>query len=126
MLFLSGLIVGIILFQSSILAPILFKTLEIEDAGKLLRAVFPKFFILLTLIGIVSLVILLIQETESTFVHYIIVAVSIVFPTICKMIIPATNKARDDGDDTKFQKLHKISVILTVTVLFANIGIVFL
>jgi len=126
LLFLSGLIVGIIVFQSSILAPILFQTLELEEAGKLLRAVFPKFFILLTLIGIASFITLLTNEMEPSFLHYTIVTVSIVFPIICKMIIPATNKARDDGDDKKFQKLHKISVILTVVVLFANIGIVFL
>ena len=50
-----GMIVGIIILQTSIVAPTLFKKLEISDFGKAIRALWPKFFILLTILGAATL-----------------------------------------------------------------------
>ena len=38
----SGATVGLILFQTIVIAPTFFKTLEIENSRKLLRIIFPK------------------------------------------------------------------------------------
>ena len=46
-----GMIVGIILLQTSIVAPTLFKKLNIEDFGRAIRALWPKFFIMLAIFG---------------------------------------------------------------------------
>ena len=118
--FFSGCIVGIIILQSAILAPTLFKTLEMKDAGALLRALFPKFFFLLIVLGIALSAATFFEEVK-TFWHYLVCVITVLFPLICRLIIPATNKARDDGDDKRFHFLHKVSVILTVSVLLANI-----
>ena len=40
----SGATVGLILFQTIVIAPTFFKTLEIENSRKLLRIIFPKIF----------------------------------------------------------------------------------
>ena len=40
----SGITVGVILLQTIIFAPTIFTTIDAEPAGKLLRALFPKFF----------------------------------------------------------------------------------
>ena len=126
LVFFSGLIVGIILFQSAVLAPTLFQTLEMKEAGTLLRAIFPKFFVLLACIGFILLLHMFLYQEGITIIHYGIAVMSIVFPLICKVIIPATNKARDGGNEAMFKRLHKVSVILTVSVLCANISIIFL
>jgi len=42
--FLSGIIVGMIIFQSSVIAPTIFSTLDEKNAGKIIRNIFPKLF----------------------------------------------------------------------------------
>ena len=41
----SGLVVGIIVFHTAIIAPTVFRSLTLDDAGTFLRTVFPKFFL---------------------------------------------------------------------------------
>ena len=48
-LILSGIICGIILLQTSVIAPSVFKYLDQNQIRDLLRAIFPKFFIYFTL-----------------------------------------------------------------------------
>jgi hypothetical protein len=45
---------------------------------------------------------------------------------IAYLIVPATNKARDENDEKSFKRLHLISVILTAIVLLANIAVIFI
>ena len=124
-LFFAGVIVGIIILQTAVLAPTLFKTLDAESAGKLIRALFPKFFLILAALGVGILAALLLQETAASPVALGIAATSIVFPLVCRMLIPTTNAARDAGNHAKFKMLHKASVIMTVIVLLSNIALPF-
>ena len=50
-----GMIVGIIILQTSIVAPTLFKKLDIDNFGKSIRALWPKFFILMSILGAATL-----------------------------------------------------------------------
>ena len=43
--------VGLILMQTAIVAPSLFRNLEIEDFGRAIRDLWPKFFLALIAIG---------------------------------------------------------------------------
>ena len=49
--FLSGIAVGIILFQSALIAPTVLKTLDAKATSNFLRAIWPKFFVVLSVIG---------------------------------------------------------------------------
>ena len=119
-----GMIVGIIILQTSIVAPTLFKKLEISDFGKAIRALWPKFFILLTILGAATLAALYFGH-DASMAEYAIAGATTLFAAICYAIIPATNRATDEGNQKKFNILHKISVYLTVTVLLINIGFLF-
>ena len=55
----SGIIVGIILLQTVIIAPTVFKVLKPSQTIDLLRGVFPKFFLIISLIGFISIFIAL-------------------------------------------------------------------
>jgi hypothetical protein len=46
--------------------------------------------------------------------------------SICYFIIPKTNQARDEKNDTLFKRLHTLSVSLTLLVLFLNLAVIFL
>ena len=119
-----GMIVGFILLQTAIVAPTLFKKLDIKDFGVVIRALWPKFFMWLTVFGVASVVDLYFHDDPSL-VHYGIAGSTAVFALICYLIIPATNRATDEGNERLFKILHKVSVYLTVIILLANIGYVF-
>ena len=120
-MFFPGMIVGVILLQTAVFAPTLFKTLNEKSAGKLIRALFPKFFLVISAMGVCTLITLL-QANEATIWQYGISFISIIFPLICRILIPRTNRARDEGDEKTFDSLHRMSVILTVVVLVGNLA----
>ena len=119
-----GMIVGVILLQTSIVAPTLFKNLKIEEFGKVIRALWPKFFIFVSLLGGATLVSLYFEDGANA-AHFVIAGATTVFAGVCYAIIPATNRATDEGNQKRFNILHKTSVYLTVIMLLINIGYLF-
>ena len=122
--FFPGIAVGLILMQTAIVAPSLFRNLEIEVFGKAIRDLWPKFFIALGSIGVLSLASVYVQD-GSEVIHYSIAGLTIVLSAICYLIIPATNKATDEGNERLFSILHRVSVSSTVLMLISNILVVF-
>jgi hypothetical protein len=120
---LSGLVVGIIVFHTAIIAPTVFRSLTLDDAGTFLRTVFPKFFTLITIVCSVNVAFALILGQTSIAV---MVGVSAMLMVIAYHLIPITNRSRDEGQVQRFKLLHTISVLLTVSVLLMNLGVVFL
>ncbi len=118
----SGLICGVILFQTAIIAPSVFKILKPENAGPFLRSIFPKLFMFVAFLSSAGLILSLISDSVITIYVY---AFSLIFMTICYYIVPMTNQARDSGDDKRFRNLHTISVVLTMLVLISNLGWIF-
>lgn len=122
--YLPGSISGIIIFQVAIIAPVLSKTLDLETFGKVIRKIWPKFFILLSVLGLGSIAASYL-ETDSMYLLSISIFTFIAC-FLCYAIIPATNRASDNGDKKRFNLLHKTSVYLTVAVLLLNIVYLFL
>jgi len=118
----SGLICGVILFQTAIIAPSVFKILKPENAGPFLRSIFPKLFMFVALLSSAGLILSLVSGTDISIYVY---AFSLIFMSICYFIVPMTNQARDSGDDKTFRNLHTISVVLTMLVLISNLGWMF-
>ena len=115
----SGIISGIILFQSSVVAPSVFSTLKPEVASVFLRTIFPKMFMYIVVFGVVSLGIL-IMEGDYNVVQLYVSCITVIGSGFCYLLIPQTNKARDDGDETTFTILHTISVLITMSILLLN------
>ena len=124
----SGIISGMILFQTSIVAPSVFKTLDADSAGPFLRSIFPKLFFIILVLGFVSLLqAVVFNSSGSNYISQIVVPfLTIVSMAICFFIVPATNRSRDSGNDFMFNWLHRLSVFLTVTVLIVNLGWIFI
>ena len=120
-IFISGLISGMILFQTSVIAPSVFKTLSEEGASPFLRSIFPKLFLIILVLGAFQSVISVIQASITLTIIGFITFISML---IAYLIVPATNKARDENDEKSFKRLHLTSVILTVIVLLANIAVI--
>jgi amino acid permease len=119
-LLISGVIIGIVLFQTSLSAPIVFKFLKPDQSKIYIRKIFPKIFSLIFLLGVGFLSLHFLADNQPI-TSLISALLTVCFSLICYWMIPATNKARDEGDNKKFKLLHRLSVILTMIVFFANI-----
>ena len=117
----SGLIVGVIIFQSFIIAPTVFKVLEVDKAGIFLRKIFPRFFILIMVCSALMLILVALSGSSDK-TRFILPAANLVFSGVSYLVIPATNRARDDGEERKFKILHSMTVVLTLLMLMLNIA----
>ena len=122
---LSGIICGIILLQTSVIAPTLFKYLDQNQIRDLLRAIFPKFFLYILLLASLSLVVGILDNVEFD-IQTIIASLTVVLSILCYIIIPSTNEAKDKNNQNRFKFLHNLSVISTVIIFLANLSLVFL
>lgn len=123
--FFPGLIVGATILKVAIVAPTMFRTLDSSNFGKAIRPLWPKFFAMIVILSIFSLITVYLHSDLSVY-HMIIAVSSIVLAAICYVIIPATNRATDNGDHKTFKILHRISVSFTVILLILNIAFPFL
>ena len=123
--FFPGLIVGAIVLQVAIVAPSMFRTLDMENFGKAIRAIWPKFFAMVAVLGVLSFAVVYINGELSIY-HSVIAILSVILASICYAIIPATNRATDNGDHKTFKILHRISVSFTIILLVLNVAFPFL
>ena len=112
--FLSGLMAGMILFQAALNAPTIFKVFSEEQAGPFLRVIFPKLFLNVAILSLVGLLIAMIGDRLS--LQFLFFS-ALLLMSIAYLLVPATNKARDEGRDKSFKYLHLMSVILTLLTL---------
>ena len=115
----NGLTVGFILFQVGINTSVIFTRLSPENASVVLRTIFPKFFLSIFFFSLISFISLYLSKNEG-FVVIISVA-TLTLAGICYILIPATNNARDAGNDRLFSIYHNISVFSTVLILVINL-----
>ena len=120
---LSGVIIGMILYQSLLIAPSINKLLSTQDASIYLRYVWPKFFIIIGAISLISWILILnFSPDQST--AKIISIISFILMIICYVLIPYMNSAKDSANDSFFIFLHATSMILTLVTLLINIFLI--
>tara|TARA_B100000941_G_C28230497_1_gene411347 strand:- start:26 stop:427 length:402 start_codon:yes stop_codon:yes gene_type:complete len=120
----SGVISGIILFQSSVIAPTVFKTLGPDDTSIFLRKIFPKMFSNIFAFGLLSLLLAL-KNNQINTIQIFISVYTVLGSALCYSIIPATNKATDEKKIKRFKILHTVSVVVTLSILFVNVFWIF-
>ena len=121
----SGITCGVIIFQIFAIASTVFKVLKQEESSILLRSIFPKFFRLLIILSTAFLFVNFFSEDyEST--KLVTGFFSLALATVCLVIIPITNKSRDEGKQNMFNFLHSFSVISTLAILILNFGWIFI
>lgn len=121
----SGLVCGFILFQSTFVAPTVFRDVPVESRALILRSLFPKLFKSMTSAGLIFVIITFFQG-PSSMIPYLVGTITLTAGFVCNSIVGKTNQARDEGDGKLFANLHRISVILTMSVLVVNVFWIFL
>ena len=110
-IYLISMILGIMLFFSFVIAPVVFKTLNEENARKFIRRIFPFYYNVNLGISLIILIIHLILN-KFGIDFYLILLISFLFATSNYLLMPLINKYRDEKKDIKFKYAHFISVAI--------------
>ena len=110
-IYLIAMILGIMLFFSFVIAPVVFTTLDEDNARKFIRRIFPFYYnVNLAISFIVLLLFLFLSKLGVDF--YLILLITILFAISNYLLMPLINKYRDEKQDKKFKYSHFISVVI--------------
>ena len=110
-IYLIAMILGIMLFFSFVIAPVVFTSLDEDNARKFIRRIFPFYYnVNLAISFIVLLLFLLLSKLGVDF--YLILLITILFAISNYLLMPLINKYRDEKQDKKFKYSHFISVVI--------------
>ena len=110
-IYLIAMILGIMLFFSFVIAPVVFTTLDEDNARKFIRRIFPFYYnVNLAISFIVLLLFLFLSKLGFDF--YLILLITILFAISNYLLMPLINKYRDEKQDKKFKYSHFISVVI--------------
>ena len=115
----SGIIIGIILFQSLLVAPGINEIISTKEASLFLRFIWPKFFLIIGIISIISFIILSfynkIQKLPKVFF-----LISFLLMVACYLITPFINEAKDTNNEMLWSILHLLTIFFTLITLILN------
>ena len=98
-------------FFAFIFSPMIFKFMASDQASMFLRQVFPIYYRLSAGISIFPALMLI----PLPFYHLevgILLCVAAVFLFAARILVPMSNKARDENSDVKFKIIHRTSVLI--------------
>ena len=133
MLIFSTATLSIMLFYSIVIAANVHKTLDKDNAGKLLRVLFPSYFLTTAILSLIALIFSIIEKSFiNTILLFLILLGSIVSR---QYLVPKINAERDlqisgnISSKKNFAKLHTLSVsinllqiIILIILIINNLG----
>ena len=113
---------GMMIFFSFVLAPMIFKLLDAENAGKFVRKIFPYYyFVNLIFLSIAVILFVIISSLGLSFYITLSLAISFVFAQF--ILMPIINKFKDNNEEKKFKYAHGTSVLINF---IQMIGLIYL
>ena len=110
-IYLTAMILGIMLFFSFVIAPVVFTTLDEDNARKFIRKIFPFYYnVNLGISFIVLLTFIFLNKLGIDF--YLMLAICVLFAISNYLLMPLINRYKDEKQDKKFKYLHFISVVI--------------
>jgi hypothetical protein len=129
--------IGSIIFFSFFVAPVVFKNLEREKAGELVGIIFPRYYIIGYVCGVLVLAVLLFAGLETAGLKLCAWGIMMLGTASAGLIVNPKAKIlkeqlkealeTDKPDlEVRFKTLHSLSVKLNAAVLFAGIWLLWL
>ena len=110
-IYLTAMVLGIMLFFSFVIAPVVFTTLDEDNARKFIRRIFPFYYnVNLGISFIVLITFIFLSKMGVDF--YLILAIIVLFAISNFLLMPLINKYRDEKQDKKFKYSHFLSVLI--------------
>jgi hypothetical protein len=129
--------VGSIFFFSFFVAPVVFKTLEREKAGELVGIIFPRYYMIGYVCGVLVLVTLLLTGPETVGLKWCAWGIMMLgtasaglgvnprAKTLKEKLKDASETEKPDLE-ARFKTLHSLSVKLNAAILFAGLWLLWL
>ena len=135
-----GLWLGSILFFSAVTAPTAFRSLDSQNAGTYIRAIFPSYYLFGIVCGVIAAVLLLVavivSPSPSTYASAVLVGVMLVTSVYARQgLLPRVDSYREaraqagESDpaayaqaDAGFKRAHRLSVMLNSAVFLMGIA----
>ena len=121
----STAICSVIIYQSILIAPLINKYLNTSDASILLRILWPKFFIVILILSLISIVFNFYNEVNFK-KNFLFQIISIISMVICLILTPYMNELIDKGNIDFWIILHLSTITLTLVTLIVNLLLIFL
>ena len=129
--------VGSIFFFSFFVAPVVFKTLEREKAGELVGIIFPRYYMIGYVCGVLVLVTLLLTGPETIGLKWCAWGIMMLGTAsaglgvnprakILKEKLKDASEVEKPDLEARFKMLHSLSVKLNAAVLFAGLWLLWL
>ena len=129
--------VGSIFFFSFFVAPVVFKTLEREKAGELVSIIFPRYYMIGYVCGVLVLVTLLLTGPETIGLKWCAWGIMMLGTAsaglgvnprakILKEKLKDASEVEKPDLEARFKMLHSLSVKLNAAVLFAGLWLLWL
>ena len=117
-------ILGIMLFFSFVVAPIVFTVLDVDGSRKFIRKIFPYYYLVNLILSLLSLIsFYYVQQFLTDF--YLVLLVAILFVISNFILMPLINYFRDNNQEKRFKYFHALSVIINFLQLFILVYILF-
>ena len=113
---------GMMIFFSFVLAPMIFKILDAENAGKFVRKIFPYYyFVNLIFLTIATVIFFFTSSLGIDFYITLTLVLSFIFAQF--LLMPLINKLKDNNQEKKFKYAHGLSVLINFVQM---IGLIYL
>ena len=109
--YLTSMILGIMLFFSFVIAPVVFTTLDENNARKFIRRIFPFYYNVNLGVSLIVLITFILSSKIGVD-FYIILVITVLFATSNYLLMPLINKYRDEKQEKKFKYSHFVSVLI--------------
>ena len=119
----SAIIIGLIIYQSGFIAPSINKIIDKENASIYLRFIWPKFFLIIAFLSLVTFIIFYFTDETQLYPKYLSLG-SFILMISSYLLIPLINNARDSENNSLFFYLHLLSMIFTLITLIINVLII--
>ena len=119
----SAIIIGLIIYQSGFIAPSINKIIDKDNASIYLRFIWPKFFLIIAFLSIISFIVIYFLDENQLYPKYLSLG-SFVLMILSYLLIPFINNARDSENNSLFFYLHLSSMIFTLITLIVNVLII--
>ena len=106
----AAAILSFMIFFPLVVATSLFKVLEENQSSKFLRIFFPKYYLYGFVLSVIGLTLSTYYENKSSMLIFLLIMFGFIFSR--QVLMPMINKSKDLDDESKFNKLHKFSVII--------------
>ena len=115
---------GTMLFFSFVIAPVIFKVLDANNASKFVRKIFPHYYLInLVILSVAVLLLHYISSVDLDF--YIILIITILFFFSLFILMPLINKLKDNKEEKKFKYSHALSVTINFIQIIGLIYLIF-